>query len=119
MKPKILVMASTFPRWKNDTIPPFVYELSKRLVSNFDVYVLAPHFKGAKKYEVMDGMKVYRFQYLPEKFETLAGSGGILPTLKKNKLNYLQIPFFLIAEFFALRKLVREINPNKIHAHWI
>lgn len=31
MKKKLLVFASTFPRWKKDTIPPFVYELSKRL----------------------------------------------------------------------------------------
>ena len=30
-KKKLLVFASTFPRWKNDTIPPFVYELSKRV----------------------------------------------------------------------------------------
>jgi len=31
MKKKLLVFASTFPRWKNDTIPPFVYELGKKI----------------------------------------------------------------------------------------
>ena len=46
---KILVFASTFPRWKNDTIPGFVYELSKRLTKDFDVSVLTPMFPGAKK----------------------------------------------------------------------
>ena len=44
MKKKLLVFASTFPRWKDDTNPPFVYELSKRLTKGFDVYVLAPHY---------------------------------------------------------------------------
>ena len=63
IKKKILVFASTFPRWKNDTIPPFVYELSKRLTKDFKVYVLAPMYPGAKKYEVMDKMKVHRFNY--------------------------------------------------------
>ena len=53
MKKKLLVFASTFPRWKNDTIPPFVYELSKRLTNEFDVSVLAPMFPGAKKREEM------------------------------------------------------------------
>ncbi len=36
MKKKLLVFASTFPRWENDTIPPFVYELSRRLMKGFD-----------------------------------------------------------------------------------
>lgn len=40
MKKKLTMFASTFPRWKKDTIPPFVYELSKRLTGKFDVTVL-------------------------------------------------------------------------------
>ncbi len=121
MKPKkkLLVFASTFPRWKNDTIPPFVYELSKRLTSDFEVHVLAPHFPGSKKYEVMDKMKVHRFRYFFKRYERLAGEGGILPTLKKNKLYFAVIPFFLAAEYFALKRLVKEIKPDVIHAHWI
>src|SRR3989338_2119934 len=118
-KKKLLVFASTFPRWKDDTNPPFVYELSKRLTNDFDVFVLAPHYKGAKRFEIVDNMKIYRFKYFIEKYEKLAGSGGILPTLKKNKLFYLQVPFFLTAEYFALKKLVKKIKPDIIHAHWI
>ena len=56
MRKKLLVFASTFPRWEDDTNPPFVYELSKRLTKDFDVYVLAPHYPGAKRYEVMDSV---------------------------------------------------------------
>ncbi len=119
MKKKVLVMASTFPRWKNDTIPPFVYELSKRLVKDFDISVLAPAYPESKDYEIMDKMKVHRFHYFFHKYEKLAGSGGILPTLKKNKWFYFQIPFFLLGEFFALRKRIKEDNPDIIHAHWI
>ena len=47
---KVLVMASTFPRWANDTNPPFVYELSKRLTNDFDITVLAPNYPGSKSY---------------------------------------------------------------------
>src|SRR3989344_4917908 len=100
-KRKLLVFASTFPRWKKDTIPPFVYELSKRLVKGFDVTVLAPSFPGAKEEEVMDGMKVKRFHYGLGRYETLASNEGILPALKKSKRNYFKIPFFLLGEFVA------------------
>lgn len=117
-KKTLIVFASTFPRWKNDTLPPFVYELSKRLTFDFDVHVLAPSFPGAKDFEVMDKMKVHRFHYFFRKYEKLAGSGGILPTLKKNPLFYFQVPFFMLGEYFALKRLVKKINPNIIHAHW-
>jgi len=121
MKPKkkLIVFASTFPRWKDDTNPPFVYELSKRLTNEFDVHVLAPSYPKAKDFEIMDKMKVHRFHYFLRDYEKLAGSGGILPTLKKNKWFYFQVPFFMTAEFFALKKLVKQIKPDVIHAHWI
>lgn len=118
-KKKLIVLASTFPRWKNDIKPPFVYELSKRLVENFDVYILSPHYPGAKRYEMMEGMEIYRFKYFIERYEKLTGPGGILPALKKNRWFYIQIPFFLLAQYFALRKLIKQIKPYKIHAHWI
>lgn len=119
MKEKLLVLTSTFPRWKDDTIPPFVYELSKRLTSDFDVTVLAPNFPGAKNEEVMDGMKVFRFNYFIKNYQKLAGEGGILPTIKKNKLYLFEVPFFILNEYLALRKLVKKEKPDMIHAHWV
>lgn len=119
MKKKLLVLTSTFPRWANDDIVPFVCELSKRLTSDFDVSVLMSGYPRANAFEVIDGVKVYRFRYFFRKFEKLAGSGGILPTLQKNKFYYLVIPFFILGNFFALRKLVKKHRPDIIHAHWV
>lgn len=115
----IIVLTSTFPRWSNDTDPPFVYELSRRLTKKFDVHVLAPNYPGARQNENLDGMAVHRFRYFFKRFEKLAGSSGILPTIRKNKLYYLLIPFFITAEFIALWKLVRKIKPDVVHAHWL
>ncbi len=116
---KIIVLTSTFPRWKDDTDPPFVYELSRRLALDLDVHVLAPNYPGALGSEILDGLTVYRFRYFIKRFEKLAGSSGILPTIRKNKLYLLLVPFFVAAEFFALWKLVRQIKPDIIHAHWL
>ncbi|MFC1826882.1 glycosyltransferase [Thermodesulfobacteriota bacterium] len=118
-KKKLLVTTSTFPRWQNDTDPPFVYELAKRLTHHFDITVLAPNYPGALATEKMSGLQVHRFRYFFNKLELLACSEGILPTLKKNSLFYLLIPFFLLGELRALIKLTRKIKPDVIHAHWI
>lgn len=119
LKPKLLVLTSTFPRWANDTDPPFVYELSRRLTDQFSVVVLTPHYSGAKVYETLNGMEIYRFRYFFAGFEKLAGQTGILPTLKKNRLYWLLVPFFLFAQLVYIVFLSCRLRPNLIHAHWL
>lgn len=119
MKPRLLVLTSTFPRWQDDTDPPFVFNLAKRLTEHYDVIVHAPHFPGADRQEIIDGIQVHRFRYFIKPFEKLAGSTGILPTLRHNRLYLGVVPFFLIAQFFSLLLLVRKIRPDVIHAHWL
>lgn len=115
----MLVMSTTFPRWEGDVDPPFVYELSKRLLSQFDVSVHTPHTPGSKKREIVDGISVHRFRYFFSFGEKLAGSVGILPTLKRNKLYYAVVPFFLVSQFLSLFILVKKEQPDVIHAHWL
>lgn len=119
MKKKLLVITSSFPKWSGDDTIPFVYELSKRLVEDFEVTVLAPHCPNSKRKEKFDNIEVYRFRYFFERFEKLACAGGILPVLRRNKLYYFVIPFFLLGLFWALIKQVRKDRPDIIHAHWI
>lgn len=116
---QILVLTSTFPRWPGDCEPPFVFELSKRLVAKFDVTVLCPHAHGAALNEVIDGIQVHRFRYCFERWQKLAYDGGIMGNLKKNPLNYLLIPFFIAAQFFFLLRLLRKSQVDLIHAHWL
>jgi glycosyltransferase involved in cell wall biosynthesis len=116
---RLLVLTSTFPRWANDSSPPFVFELSKRLTDDFEVTVLAPHYPGAPVREEREGLQIHRFRYFWERFETLAGEKAILPALRANRLNYLLLPFFLAAQFFAALRLAGKLKVDVIHAHWL
>lgn len=118
MKENILVFTSTFPIFlKGDGTPPFVYELSKRLAEreDFRFVVLTPFRRKTKVFKEKEGLKIYRFRY---GFTSLC-DGAILPNLKKNKFLYFQIPFFIIAAFLNLGKLVKKEKIDIIHAHWI
>ena len=118
-KPRLLVLASTFPRWANDTEPSFVFDLARRLTDEFAVTVLAPHAPGSRRTERLEGMGVRRFRYvLPERMERLA-YGGILSNLKRNALLWLEVPPFLLCELVAAYRLARAWRPAVIHAHWI
>ncbi len=120
-KKKILVTATTFPRWKNDSEPSFVYALSSTLEKKgYKTVVLAPHYYKAKIFEVMGNLKVYRFPYFyPLRFQRLCYEGGILENLKKSFLAKIQMPFLLLSEYFHTIKIIKKEKIDFIHAHWI
>jgi glycosyltransferase involved in cell wall biosynthesis len=115
----VLVLASTYPRWPGDTEPGFVHELCRRLASRFDVQVLSPHAPGARTQEVMDGVEVRRFRYLPGRLETLAYEGGIPEKLRRQPWRLLQVPFFLAGLLWAAWRALRTRKFDAIHAHWL
>ena len=121
MKPKLLVLTSSFMRWKNDSSSGhvFVYELSKRLLDTFDVFVLAPCARKSKKEEEIDGLKIHRFNQFPLFNIELAKIGGILNNLKRNRFLYFVLPFFLIMQLISIARIVRIEKIDVIHAHWI
>ncbi len=119
-KPRLLVLTSTFPRWRDDPEPPFVFELSRRLTNTFDILVLAPRTPGSLDRETMEGLKVIRFPYFIRRWENLAShGGGILNRLRANPLNYLLIPPFLLGELWTLVRVLRCQPIDVIHAHWL
>ena len=116
---RILITTSTFPRWANDPNPPFVFELARRLAGRFEVHVLAPHAEGLAPSERLDGLVVHRYRYAPSRWEQLAYHGGILESLKQNRLRYALVPLFVLGQAAAIRRLQRRFQFAAIHAHWL
>ena len=119
MKKKLLVLTTTYPRWRGDTEPAFVHYLSRGLQDAFEVHVLAPHMLNAKIMEMLDGVHVHRFRYLPVTWQRLAYEGGIVPRLKQNKWLALQIPFLFFFMFWSGLRLAKKYKVDVIHAHWV
>ena len=116
---RVLVMTSTFPRWQGDTQPPFVYNLSSSLAEKFDVFVLAPHAPNCKSVERWGRVQVIRFRYMwPQSLERLAYD-GILPNLKRNRLLWFLVPFFVAGELLAALRATRSHRIDVLHAHWV
>lgn len=120
MEKKVLVTATTFPRWKNDASPRFVFDLSGRLASQYKITVLAPHHNGAEKKEKMGKLEVIRFAYFkPESLQRLCYGGGIIPNMKSSFLAKIQMPLLIISEYFSASKIIRKEKISMLHAHWI
>lgn len=118
MKKKLLVTASTFPRYEGDSEPRFVLDLCKELTKYFDVTVLVPAAIGAKDKEVLEGVKVIRYHYFPiRKWETLCYPGAIVPRIKEKKARIFLVPFLFLALYFKLLKILPKYDV--VHAHWL
>ena len=103
---RILVLASTFPRWEGDTVPPFVHRLSAGLaVRGHEMHVLAPYASGAARAEEMDGLRVHRFRYAPSRMELLCYDGGILENLRRHRARWGLVPPFMSAQLAAMLAL--------------
>ena len=119
MRPRVLIMTSVFPRFPSDATPPFIRNLSLALSqSGWDVCVLAPHGPGAQFSEADNGINVVRFPYMfPLSAQRLCYEGGMLINLRERPWTNLLLPFFFIAQLWALWRLARRFNPDVLHSH--
>ncbi|MFD1507300.1 glycosyltransferase family 4 protein [Georgenia yuyongxinii] len=117
-RPRLLVLASTFPGCDDDGTPAFVRDLAVEMAEVFDTLVLVPRVPGAPTREVVSGVRVLRFPYFPRRWEDLA-VGAIIENLRARRSRWIQVPAFVLAEALAARRAVRRFRPDVVHAHWI
>lgn len=119
----VLILATTFPRWEGDTVPQFIFELSKGLRDeDINPVVLAPHYPGADRREIMAGVTVYRFPYfVPFRLQRLAlqGQGGIIPAMKQSHLAKLQVPFFFLSLLAHTIWIIFREDIDIVNSHWL
>jgi len=117
--PTLVVLASTYPRWKDDHEPGFVHEFTRRLTSRFQVIAVVPSAPGAAKHEVLDGVEVIRYRYAPRHLETLVNDGGIVTNLRRHRWKWLLVPTFVLGQVWRTWRLRCTRRIDVVHAHWL
>lgn len=119
---RILITASTFPRFGGDVEPRFIYDFARLLIKikGYDVTVLVPNDTESDEEEWMAGVRVKRYNYMPVKrWQTLASPGAILSRVKEKPIRIIQVPFLMLSLYLAIRREMREERYDLVHAHWI
>lgn len=117
---KILVTATTFPRFVSDTSPRFVFDLCTTLESlgTFQPIVLVPHSEGSKTYESINGIEIHRHRYFFEKLEKISGN-GIVSKIKKQKPLALLVPILIFSQFCSTVRLILKHDIKIVFSNWI
>ena len=114
---KVLLLATSYPRSKDDHWVTFTHSWAKELARTEEVSVVTSDGPDARKYEERDGVKIHRFTYFyPRKLQRLTYTGGMSEIFKGGFLPKIQVPFFLISFFFKSLKYGRKCDI--INAHW-
>ena len=115
---RIVYISTAFPRNKNDRINPWLFEAIKRLIKeNHEIVVFTSSYKGIKQ-KSLDGIKIYRFRYLPKRFEILTHDVAVPERIKMGfKYKLMVLPYiifgFLNSLYFSLKERF-----DIIHVHW-
>lgn len=118
----VCFLASTFPRYKNDSQSPFVMEQVlawKNKYPHDNLYLLLPDDNLYKQKRLLSGINLKWFSYFPIKSWQVLAYPSILPNISKNPWQIFLIPFFLLAQSYNLFKLVKKNDIDLIYAHWI
>ena len=118
---RLLCLTSNFPRWPGDSTTPFVLHLCRDLQGlGWQVTVAAPHAPGAKRSEVLAGVRVRRFRYLvPEGLQSVCYQGGALINLRKDRTNYAKLPFLVLSEWLHSVLWLLKGEFDLLHSHWL
>jgi len=118
-KPKVLVVASTFPVNPHTAEPRFVADLCARLKDSYAIHVLTQSRPNGAPEETREDIHITRYRYAPKSMELLSENGGMMNALKQNVWLYGIVPFFLFFQCLSIIKLIKKEKPDIIHAHWI
>jgi glycosyltransferase involved in cell wall biosynthesis len=115
---KILITATTFPRYANDTIPQFLLGFSRALVkAGAEVTVVAPHDTDTNDCDNYDGVEVRRIHYwMPKSAHGLCYGAGIPTNIRRRKWLALQFPTLEMAFFQAALRYGRDADI--LNPHW-
>ncbi len=114
---KILEITHSFVRYENDYISRFLLTLFEGLNSlGAEIKVLAPHAKGLKERESMNGIFVERFRYAGESREILAYRGNMHEIAFSSPFNIIVLKDFINSALRCVKENIKDVDI--VHLHW-
>ena len=120
-KLNLLMITHNYPRFKGDFAGVFISLLARKLL-DYDIQpvVIAPHDKGLKEYEVIDGVKIYRFRYhVKEAFETIAYRGNMHKLVLGSVSGIFKFKRFLDCFRKSALDVIEKEKIDIIAGHWL
>ena len=115
----ILVITSSFPRFKGDIWGPWILNYCQELSKQGEnIFVLAPNTTNTEKYSNFNSVIIHRFSYWIPIRQGLARPPGIITNLKMDKIAKFQILPYLCFNFLYGLALIKKYQIDIIFCQW-
>jgi glycosyltransferase involved in cell wall biosynthesis len=123
---KAVIITPSFPRYLNDPVSPFLFELFTRVVKlGFEIHVVSPQdsmIPGIGKVleeEILEGIHVHRFSYMrPPWLQTLTYRDRMPANLEKSAWAKMLAPFYLLNAARKTIEICKNYNVDIICPFW-
>lgn len=118
---RLLILTHNYPRYKGDYAGIFIALLAKNLIKHgIKPIVLAPHDPGSEKYEVVDGVTIYRFRYADDdKDENIAYRGNMQQIVLGSVDGIFKFIKFLNYFKWNASEIIKKENIDVVAGHWL
>ncbi|NHI93602.1 MAG: glycosyltransferase family 4 protein [Candidatus Lokiarchaeota archaeon] len=117
---KILVLTTSFPRYPNDYIAPFLFELFNEIKQlKHEVVILAPQMKDASRFQKINNLEIIRINYSNDPKKQVLGDGFLAEHLKESNSNKFNLAKFMIKTLRRALNLHKKNNFDLIHTQWV
>ncbi|MCM8775759.1 MAG: glycosyltransferase [Candidatus Omnitrophica bacterium] len=118
----ILMPTSSYPLPSQPSWGPFVRETALALADHghkVTLLIFSPNNQRNEYLEAKNSrVRVIAYPYLVAGKPVLHCSVGLIPSLRKSPLGYLQIPSYVVSSAIEILKAIREYEIDLIHAMW-
>ena len=123
---KAVIITPSFPRYLNDPVSPFLFELFTRVVKlGFEIHVVSPQdyiIPGIGKVleeETLEGIHVHRFSYMrPPWLQTLTYRDRMPANLEESAFAKMLTPFYLLNAARKTIEICKNYNADIICPFW-
>ncbi len=118
---RILAVTHNYPRFEGDFAGVFLHLLMRQLPQyGVDPIVIAPHDTGAKEFEEIDGVRVYRFRYADkESDQDIAYRGQMHQLVLGSVSGIFKFKSFLDRFRAASLEVIKKEQVELLAGHWL
>lgn len=115
---RLLAVTTSYPLREDASAGIFVQRLYEHLPQDWDVTVVCPDDDARVAVDdAVKRVKLRPYRYAPRRWQTLSQqAGGIMPSLRKQPIRFLLIPWFLSGMF--IQCALQAGRADLIHANW-
>lgn len=123
---KAVIITPSFPRYLNDPVSPFLFELFTRVVTlGFEIHVISPQdymipgIGPVLDEEILEGIHVHRFTYMrPPWLQTLTYRDRMPANLEESAFAKMLTPFYLLNAARKTIEICKNYNADIICPFW-